>query len=433
MCLITVAPKGRIKKISDIEGFIREGMASNSDGSGFMWKKADSDVVNISKGYFNVEEIIKAIKKLRLTKSDELIIHHRTSTSGEVNAVNTHPFIVTNDEGILRQTEGSFNLPVMAHNGVFFEYSNYTSPFSDTYHFVQQFVGYPEINQIAKNSPDKFSKWFDKKLSTNRLAFLFPDRDLQMFGNFIEDDGYYHSNSGYKTFVYDRGGNSYGGGGIACGYGHGPAGKTNLILDDDSTDDDDNDLPKNHLVDTFNTTNSRVSSTPSGLIKFKGELIDIRSDNYEHFLVVSTADIDSRIKKNRGYEFEEFDETAEMNWLVAKTHGKAMCMLNWELHKDSFNIYVKRNNEVFYKGLKALVDAIGDKPSRSMLKKLNKTLSNKVGKTALTYKQYGWLRYLDLKHLVDFYSPEEDTKPYGEVLMIEEGNTPVITNSDLVL
>ena len=45
------------------------------------------------------------------------------------------------------------------------------------------------------------------KLSWSRLAFLFPDRDVVLLGDFTLDQGYYFSNGTYKDYsIINRGG-----------------------------------------------------------------------------------------------------------------------------------------------------------------------------------------------------------------------------------
>ena len=53
----------------------------------------------------------------------------------------------------------------------------------------------------------------DRIIDTDKIALLFPDRDLELIGKWVEDNGYFHSNTGYKSYTFDRGGistrNSY--------------------------------------------------------------------------------------------------------------------------------------------------------------------------------------------------------------------------------
>ncbi len=207
MCLISIGPKGTEKTGIALASFIKQGMESNTDGSGCCWKKDKTKYVSLKKGFRKPEDLIEFIDSLKLTIDDEIIIHHRIGTSGEKNDVNMHPFVVSRDVIKLQAIEGKFKHPIMAHNGIFGFYSDYYSKFSDTYHFVEKFMSNRNILNILKEDVNYFMDLFrGSQIQSNKLAFLFPDRDLITIGNFTEDSGYLHSNSGYKKYEYNYGG-----------------------------------------------------------------------------------------------------------------------------------------------------------------------------------------------------------------------------------
>lgn len=57
MCLITAAPKGVEKKVRDLESFIRQGMSSNTHGSGFAYKKSGTNLIFLHKGFNTASSI----------------------------------------------------------------------------------------------------------------------------------------------------------------------------------------------------------------------------------------------------------------------------------------------------------------------------------------------------------------------------------------
>ena len=153
MCLITVAPQGVGKKVSDLESFIRNGMFSNDDGSGIAWKQFSQDntnTIHLKKGFKTATDLLSYIEKIDLKEEDELIIHHRIGTSGLKNEINMHPFIVTSNLDILNSTEGEFNLPAICHNGIFYKYNVGTDIYSDTHNFVRGFISDENILNILK-------------------------------------------------------------------------------------------------------------------------------------------------------------------------------------------------------------------------------------------------------------------------------------------
>ncbi len=219
MCVISVLPKGKEKNGKVVEDFITSGFHSNTQGSGFMWKKANSNRIGISKGYFNLEQLLKSYKKMKFTIDDEVVVHHRIGTSGNKDGANTHPFYLHEDISICTKTEGLENLIAVCHNGVFShsKIGKYmTTGYSDTVAFANKYMTQPGLIELLIHNPDTFESVTDDFVDSDKLCFLFPDKDLLMIGNYIEDDGYYHSNSGYKRYTRNVGGVEY----PTYGYGY---------------------------------------------------------------------------------------------------------------------------------------------------------------------------------------------------------------------
>lgn len=211
MCLISVCPKGTKKDSKEVIDFIKSGAGCNHDGSGFMYKRNGDNKIGIKKGYFSVSELIKDLKELKLTEDDELVIHHRIGTGGDNNAANTHPFVCSNNAKEVAILDGEIEKPCMVHNGIFskLEYYEYLNPkFSDTYAFARYILGEEHLLAIFNKDLNNFKHLFSSIINTGKIVVLQPDKDLVMLGNFIEENGYYHSNRGYCNYVYDRGGSS---------------------------------------------------------------------------------------------------------------------------------------------------------------------------------------------------------------------------------
>lgn len=216
MCLVSVAPKGTEKYNDKVIAFIKSGFSSNRDGSGFMYKRNGSKKVTVSKGYFaDVDKLLEAIEKLKLGIDDELVIHHRIGTSGLVSKENCHPFVLSNKHSECCATEITIDKPCLVHNGFISKINMYMSldkDFSDTYAFTRYVMSNKELLKIFDEDEMLFSELTDHMVGSSKIAILYPDQDLKTIGTFIQDEGYQHSNYGYKTYVNDRGGSSFLGG-----------------------------------------------------------------------------------------------------------------------------------------------------------------------------------------------------------------------------
>jgi hypothetical protein len=225
MCLINIAPKGTEKYTQEFKRAVFEGIKKNSDGVGFAWTKKKSTVVHFSKGYMKdvgesyiafTDRVFNNIEKLKLSKDDILIVHHRTSTSGSLKKENTHPFVIDTKhdarmEDIAGHLNGICKNGVMFHNGGFHGQEYRLDPlYNDTAHFVWHvFSDGIELLNMLKRSPSKFEEILNSEISYNKLAFLVPGKVITI-GDFIKDSetGYLHSNNTYKpsSNQFDMGG-----------------------------------------------------------------------------------------------------------------------------------------------------------------------------------------------------------------------------------
>lgn len=210
MCLIALAPKGTDKNSELLTEAIKTAAKTNSDGMGFAFKRAKQRKVYLSKGYNTVEGMLRSIKSKRLKEDDELMVHLRIGNKGAKSKDMCHPFVVADNRDDILQDNTFVKKPVMMHNGTFHLYSEHNSIFSDTYFFIKDFVSHRTIQYMIKEDFTFFKKAFESKLSTNRLAFLFPDQDMKYLGEFIEDSGYFFSNKSYiDSSVRNVGGYEY--------------------------------------------------------------------------------------------------------------------------------------------------------------------------------------------------------------------------------
>ena len=422
MCLISIVPVGVKKDIVAIKGFITQGMSSNSDGSGYAIKKNGKLFLN--KGFRSVSAMVDSIEDCKLGLNDELMIHHRTGTSGKRDNINMHPFIVTDDEQILRLTEGATGLPIMSHNGVFGSFSDYTSDYSDTYHFIKDFMSTPEFIASLKRDPVNFEKKLKPVLNSNKLAFLFEDRSLITIGSFTEDEGCLHSNGGYKSYVFDRGGNSSRF--LNRGdYVHTPKFRkpTTTPVDkidfDSMSEADWQDYNDNYYDRAYNKGSgldsklentavtlfkglSSIKKLPDPSIRFDYKDLNIREDNYNHFLfVIGDVDFTSSMKKHQGYEIEKFDLSSAHTPVVSVKDPHVIYHVNFDRFGDYCDVYVKSEFKHLYTGLNKLLLVHNYAPSKSTLKKIRIILERKFNKNEFQFKEYGHFFRKDLQHYYD--------------------------------
>lgn len=275
MCLISILPKGTKKNTQEVHEFIKNGFNCNKDGSGFMYKRNGDNKITIDKGYFNLTKLIDSIDSLKLTEDDELVIHHRIGTSGLVSAENTHPFLISDVESEINVADITINKPALVHNGMIFgiqEYMRMNTNFCDTYAFARYFMSNKYVMGLFLNNRNIFKDFADRLLGTDKLCILFPDRDLEKYGYFIEKNGYFHSNDGYCNYTKNVGGINY--------Y---------------NNDDDLNYTPIINLPKIFNYNNEvkrfgdglpkseSVSEPKINIHKLKNSVFQLTESNFKYF------------------------------------------------------------------------------------------------------------------------------------------------------
>ena len=186
MCIAVYIPEK--KNLTDQQ--IKNCFANNPDGAGIMWQ--ENGKVHIQKGFFKVEELIKAFREIPITVPRGL--HCRIATSGKISTECCHPFPIIKDIKSMGRAECIVDSAVI-HNGVISfctPHEGLLSPFSDTMVFARDFL-YPMGNKINTQA---FKILFEQS-NTSKLLIFNKDKIIRM-GTWIEDGGVYFSNSGYK-------------------------------------------------------------------------------------------------------------------------------------------------------------------------------------------------------------------------------------------
>jgi predicted glutamine amidotransferase len=316
MCLISILPKGTEKINEKTIAFIKSGMSCNRDGSGFMYKKNGDNKIYVKKGYFNIEYMLDALKELDLKEDDELVIHHRIGTGGDVSNENTHPYLIDNSEDT-KFVEGVFEKPCIVHNGFIYNIADLEKlnpRFSDTYAFARYFLTKPYVLNILNDHTEDFEFMFSKFLGSSKLCILRPEGEMIKTGNYIEDNGYFHSNSGYCTYVHNRGG-------VETNFPVRVSKKNSVITTNYSQ----------QFSEGFGSINNLFPQTPAPqkklyqTNKMDNSVVKLTKDNFHHFLFVNKEQYNNNIEKKeadrsmlRSYILQNFDDSLYFNITESK-------------------------------------------------------------------------------------------------------------------
>jgi len=414
MCLISALPVGTKKDTQEVYDFINSGYNCNKQGSGIMYKRENSKTINIIKGFFDIDNLINTIKKLEFKDNDELVIHHRISTCGKVDSFNCHPFIISNDHDEVILTAGKTKKPCMMHNGVFrniLSFRPYTSDFSDTYAFARHIMSNKNVMNIFKEDKVFFKHVFAEILGNSKIAMMYPDKPLELFGDFTEKNGYFHSNDGYCRVVHNVGGfetkNKY--------YAYGPYSTYDECESYDDTYYENlrnerlareaaeqaakDDFAKKFVKDYKKQLEIEIPDTK---VENKGKksymildnsFVKINELNCFHFKYVKKDnwDMNTDIDNIRMYEMShQFDPETLMTTMCRK-ESDIKSVYNGFLNNDILNecYYIPKNKdlETVYTDLLKLTTC-NIPVSKSTIKKLDKLLYNYDGKTNMSTIMY---------------------------------------------
>lgn len=368
MCLISVLGKGTTKYSEEVTGFLKRGMESNRDGSGFMYKRDGGNTVVVRKGFFKFDDLIAALNSAELKDSDELVVHHRIGTSGLVSAENTHPFIISHIHSTIIQTDAKVAVPCLVHNGMFSELEKHerlNPNFSDTYAFARYIM--TNAIDLYTLETDLFKKALRPVIGGSRICVVYPHRDLIMLGDFVEDNGYYHSHRGYKPWstYTDRGGVE------ELDFGKGTTTRNTILQIGCSAS---------------NLQNCSIAKKTTEIpLVLDGNKIDINEFNYSHFVFTM-----KNSSATRAWKYESYDTKAELNVLSCKRddYTATHTTRTEELHSD-YRFRPKINYKQYYEEYANVVQQLA--PSKSLFKTISKILKdNKFALISRKFKIKGY-------------------------------------------
>ena len=185
MCIIAVIPAGRPLPAKETFEIC---WAKNPDGGGFSFSANGGPC--IQKGYFEFEKMYADLVFYHAAygAATDFIIHFRISTSGGVTAENTHPFFIPKSNVAL------------AHNGILAIKPPKFSGLNDTRYFIDLY-----LSGLAKNwfADSCIYRMVDSLIGfNNKFAVLDESGKATLFNRaaWIEDNGIFYSNDGYKKF-----------------------------------------------------------------------------------------------------------------------------------------------------------------------------------------------------------------------------------------
>ncbi len=375
MCLVSSLPKGTTKYSDEVTSFIKAGMSSNRDGSGFMYKRDGESQITVSKGHFSLQALQDALKEANLKDSDELVIHHRIGTAGLVTPENTHPFVVSHIHEEVKAVNITTSKPCVVHNGMFRYLDNYerkNPDFSDTYAFTRYILA--NTIDLYKNELSVFKEVFKSVLGWSRVCILFPDRNMIMSGDFTEDNGYFHSNGGYKDWNHrDVGGVTH---------SNLPATQTWGKHGVGTTGGDSNSVKKQLQLAVLASITKNQGTKNKTPVVLDGNSIDINNWNCKHFVY-------QKKDSSNTYAYT-LDDCESENIILEMDRGNHIQMTHStmaKLHSD-YNFHPKAEYKNYYEEYSILLTRVT--PSKNQFKQLYRVLSTNRNKNlANTFKIKG--------------------------------------------
>lgn len=176
MCIIVYKPKGVEMPSLDV---LRNCFDHNKDGCGVAIRM-DNNKIKFKKGLMTFEDVEKMYQEIKDLKDSEVCMHFRLTSAGLTIPEQTHPFPIGSENALDGETSS-----LIFHNGTMINLS-YDPVKSDT----------QILSEILANMP------YEKIKDVLRLAggkFVYMDENVTfMIGEFIEDNGVFYSNTGYK-------------------------------------------------------------------------------------------------------------------------------------------------------------------------------------------------------------------------------------------
>ncbi len=190
MCIVIHKPKGASVDIDTIARCFND----NPDGAGIM--TYDGYRVHGNKGFMSFGALWDHLYFMgaiddndTLTPDYGMVLHFRWATHGAIKPGNCHPFPVSDRISDLRLTSWQANIGI-AHNGVIA--IKPIKDLSDTQTYIAKKL-FPLRRNILRHR-----QRIEKETFGSKLLILYGNGDVIKMGDWIEDNGVFYSNKGYK-------------------------------------------------------------------------------------------------------------------------------------------------------------------------------------------------------------------------------------------
>lgn len=197
MCIILVKPAGAEMPSKSI---LEACQIQNPDGVGFMYRR-DGEVT-ISKGYIDEENLVEGFGWHKVSKKDDLIVHFRWGTHGDMSPENTHPFPISNKLKDIRKLEIDTTIGI-AHNGVL-TIKPTIKGISDTMELVLRILSKKSMKKGLLNEHRRTLATLRYLAPSDRFALMSNDRMYMVGEGWIEYEGIHYSNDGFEWALYDE-------------------------------------------------------------------------------------------------------------------------------------------------------------------------------------------------------------------------------------
>lgn len=184
MCIAIL--KTKKGKISDEA--LKESFTRNSDGAGIAYTLNKKLI--IEKGIFNVEQFIKAVRRIEKICDNNMLIHCRIGTSGLKDKDNTHPFNVSENVCLIHNGILDIDVPKNCNK-------------NDTRLFIEKYLSGLNDKDLLHNNSIK--KMIASLIGSNNKFVLMDNKGYYRIINekagHWKDDVWY-SNTSYEPYYY---------------------------------------------------------------------------------------------------------------------------------------------------------------------------------------------------------------------------------------
>jgi len=228
MCIISIKKRGVPMDWSILDTCER----NNPDGSGYAYVKDNK--VHIRKGYFDNNDMQTALQKEKIDLDEtEIMFHFRIATHGKVSPSTCHPFPMSSNKSDLTKLRTSTDIAV-SHNGIIDGMPTHKT-YSDTMQFIRFHLG--KLRKDIHRSP--IQDLIQLAVGDHNILAIMTVRKTYLIGEFVEDNGWLHSNTSYLMPVQNTQSLCVGSGNGGYRYGnvhndsHDVFGDTSTIVDDE--------------------------------------------------------------------------------------------------------------------------------------------------------------------------------------------------------